>query len=222
MNNIKLVILVAKHVLELIKKIARFVLLILLLIDFNFQLHTALVIVGQDSMKIIKIRFVLVVIIPAKHVLIVALIIIVWVVKLIAFIPTSLKIKISRDNQKMCWDIVYQNVQVIMLQNLEVYYARNVILLVRNVINLLLLVNVLFAIQTLPSTNIYNLKVVLQVQEVVWLPAVHLMQLSHHLIKLAVQNVIAAVCNANLQKIQLHALSVIISLLIMMMIQANN
>ena len=144
--------------------------------------------------------------------------------KLIAYILTSFKIRINyrNNNQEMCWDIASQNVQVTMLQNQKVYSVRNVILLVRNVFNLLLLVNVLLAIQTLLSTNIYSLKVVLQVQEVVWLPAVHLMELFlHHPIRPSVQNVIVVVCSANMQKIQLHAPSVLISL-VLLMTQANN
>ena len=146
--------------------------------------------------------------------------------KKIAFIPTSFKIKIKvkkKNHQEICWDLVYQNVQLITLQNLKVYSVRNVILLVRNVFNLLLLLNVLLAIQTLLSINIYSLKAVLHIMVLVWLPVVHLMEFfhHHHPIKLSVQNMIVVVCNANLQKIQLHVLSVLISL-VLLMTQANN
>ena len=119
-HNIKYVTSVVKNVLDQIRKIVLFVLYILSPIDFNFQLHKVLAIVGQDSMKIIKIRFALLAIIPVRHVLIMILIIIVWTAKKIAYIPTSFKIRINRNNKEMCWDIVYQNVQVIMLQNLKV------------------------------------------------------------------------------------------------------
>ena len=67
-NNIKLVTSVARNVLDLIKKIVLYAPLTLPLIDFNFQLNMALVIADQDSMKIIKIRFALVVITLARHV----------------------------------------------------------------------------------------------------------------------------------------------------------